>query len=87
MGADPSRLSVPSFGSRFCDEVKGRQVSPTDLARHKGRHVLKRFERLMRESGRHPTYLDEEGDVFWPAGMNDEDSSCRGARGCCKGGY
>lgn len=85
MGADPFSLTIPSLDGRFCDVVKGRAVSPVDLARHKGRGMLERFELLMRESGKHETYLDEEGDVFWPAGtMEGQDRGCQ--TGCCKTG-
>lgn len=28
--------------------------------------MLEQFERLMRESGEHETYLDNKGDLFWP---------------------
>ncbi|KAK1751296.1 ankyrin repeat-containing domain protein [Echria macrotheca] len=86
MGADPFSLSVPAFEARFCDEVKGRRVSPIDLARHKGRDALERFERLMREEGRHMTYLDEEGDVFWPASTGEEEEKDDDCHGGCRPG-
>ena len=73
LGADPFAVSTPLLGERFCEEMVGRRVSPIDLASHKGRDVLEKFECLMRESGKHETYMDEEGDVFWPASMGDEE--------------
>jgi ankyrin repeat protein len=63
-GADPFRLSSPSYEAGMCEEVKGQRVSPLFVAQHRGPDAIGKFAALLREMG-HETYLDKEGDVFW----------------------
>jgi hypothetical protein len=58
-GANPQVPSIPAKKKSMCDEVSGRQLTPSELVR-----VTKRFEEELRKIGMETNYKD--GDIFWP---------------------
>jgi len=73
-------LSIPLISKRFYNKIVSQRVSPINLASYKGMDILEKFKFLIREAGKHKTYLDNKGDIFWPIRIVSKETTSKDRR-------